>query len=248
MTRHPAIARILVALSALAAACSGAVSSKDAGKAEYHYKLANNYYADHNLAATRRELHDALKLDPDHASAHYLQGIVDLGMDDAAGAVAEFQAALRLKPDFLEARNNLGTALMAQGRFEEAVQAIQPLLEDPLYATPALAQGNVGWAYYQLGNLADARRHLEMAVFLNPKFCLGFNNLGLVHKDTGNARAAREAFEKAVKLCPKFAEPWYHLGVLLQEAADLAGAEEAFAKCAELASDSALGKRCTARR
>ena len=33
---------------------------------------------------------------------------------------------------------------------------LEPLLEDPLYPTPAFAQGNVGWAYFQLQQYADA--------------------------------------------------------------------------------------------
>jgi type IV pilus assembly protein PilF len=240
---------LALSAAAMATACGGAqASSDDRARSEYHYKLARGYYNDRNLAMTQRELHESLKLDPQNFEALHLRGFLRMGLNDQAGAVADFKAALEAKPDFSECRNNLGSALIAQGRYAEAVEALRPVLEDALYPTPAFAQGNTGWAYYMQKEYEQARRHLETAVFLNPRFCLGFNNLGLVHRDTGNLRSATEAFEKAVKLCPTYAEPWYHLGVLRQEGGDAAGADDAFAKCAEAAPDTAMGRRCSTRR
>lgn len=240
---------VLAALVVVALGCSGAQVSDDRiAKSEFHYKLARNYYTDRNLAMTQREIHEALQLNPNNAEALHLKGFVLMGLNDLSGASVALRQALVAKPDLQEARNNLGTVLIAQEQYAEAIEILKPLLEDALYPTPAFAQGNVGWAYYKLGDLSTARRHLETAVFLNPRFCLGFNNLGLVHRDQKNPRAAREAFEKAIKVCPKYAEPFYHLGVLLQESGDLNGAASAFATCEELATDSALGKRCAARR
>jgi Tfp pilus assembly protein PilF len=237
----------IVALTALAA-CGASQSSDDTAKSDFHYRLSRNYYNDRNLAMTQRELHESLRLDPRNFEALHLRGFVRMGLNDQAGAVADFRAALAAKPDFQECRNNLGSALLALGQFQQAIDVLKPLLEDPLYPTPAFAQGNVGWAYYELKDYESARRHLEMAVFLSPRFCVGHNNLGLLRRDTGNPRTAREAFEKATRTCPTFAEPWYHLGVMLQESGDSKGADEAFKKCAEAAPETAIGQRCAARR
>jgi Tfp pilus assembly protein PilF len=223
------------------------VKAEDAAKSDYHYRLARNYYQDRNMAMTQRELHESLKLDPDNGEALHLKGFVQLGLNDLAGAEAALRRAIEVRPDLLEARNNLGSVMLAQGRWEEAVRVLEPLLQDPLYPTPAFAHGNVGWAWHKLGDKAKARRHLEMSVFLSPRFCLGFNNLGIVHRDSGNLRAAREAFEKAAKVCPTYADPWYHLGVLAQQAQDYAAADIAFAKCVEAGADSPIGRRCAAR-
>jgi Flp pilus assembly protein TadD len=250
MIRRPAIAPLLLAatLAAAVAACSGAsVKEGDAGKAEFHFKLARNLYGERNLPMAQRELHMALKLNPGHAEAWHLKGFILMGLDDLPGSAAAFQEALRLNPELQESRNNLGTVYIAQGLYEDAVRTLKPLTEDPLYSTPAFAHGNLGWAYYQLGDTSSARRHLEMSVFLNPKFCLGHNNLGMLHRDLGNLRVARESFEKAVQWCPKYDEPYYHLGVLLQQQGDAEGARAMFAKCAEVGGESPMGKRCKAR-
>lgn len=245
-----ALVRVL-ALVAVAwlAGCSGATVSDDArAKADYAYRLASNYYADRNIAMTQRELHNALQQDPNHAQALNLRGLVRMGLKDMNGAVADFQHVLKVDPKFQEARNNLGSALIASGRYHEAIEVLRPLLEDPLYPTPAFAHGNVGWAFFQTQDLSSARRHLEMAVFLNPRFCVGYCNLGQVHKALGNRRDAITALEKATRTCPQYAEPFYHLGVIHQEAGDLERADEAFRTCAELAPDTAIGKRCAIRR
>ncbi len=196
---------------------------------------------------TQRELHTALTLDPGHAEAHHLKGFVLMGLQNYDGAAAEFRETLRLKPDHYEARNNLGATLIAQERFDEAIQVLTPLIEEPLYPTPALAHYNLGYAYHRIGDQFAARRHLEMALFLAPGMCKAANALGLVLRAIGDARGAREAFEKAVKQCPKFAEPYYHLGVMLQKADDPASAEAMFARCAEIAPETTIGRRCQAR-
>lgn len=230
-------------------ACATTLTSQDRlEQAEFHYKLARNYYNDRNIAMTQRELHTALTLNPEHVEAHHLKGFLLLGLQKYDAAVAEFRETLRLKPDHHEARNNLGAALMAQERFEEAVQVLEPLADEPLYPTPSIAHYNLGYCYYRLGDLAKARQHLETSLFLTPGMCKASNALGLVLQQMGDIRGAREAFENATKQCPSFAEPYYNLGVMLQRLGDAQTADAMFARCAELARGSDMGKRCEARR
>lgn len=229
--------------------CLGAMSNEEAArKADYHYRLARNYYNDRNIAMTQRELHIALSLDPNHVEAHHLKGFMLMGLKDYEGAAAEFKECLRLKPDHYEARNNLGAVYLAQGRYEEAIQVITPLISEPLYPTPALAHHNLGYAYYMLGDLSLARRHLEMALFLAPTMCKSAAILGQVYKDMKDFEMAKERLERAIQLCPNYAEPYYHLGLLLMMTNEEAKAREMFQKCAELAPGTTVGKRCQARR
>jgi Tfp pilus assembly protein PilF len=233
----------------LCTSCGLQNSSTDkSAQAEFHYKLARNYYSDRNLAMCQRELHTALSLDPNHAEAHHLKGFVLLGLRQFDEAIAEFEETLRIKPDHYEARNNLGAALIALERFEDAIAVLTPLLGEPLYPTPAFAHGNVGYAYYRLKDLDKARQHLEMAVFLNPMFCVGYNNLGQVYEAMGRQEDAIAALTKATKFCPKYAEPYYHLGAIYQALQKLSTASELFQRCAELAEGTPLGNRCQARR
>lgn len=239
---------VFVVVGLMLGACGMTISPEAQTQSDYHYKLARNYYNDRNIAMTQRELHESLTLDPSNAEARHLKGFMLMGLRDFEGAAAEFRFALQFNPDLREARNNLGVVLIEQGNFEEAIQVIEPLIQDPLYPTPYFAQGNLGLAYMNLGDLESARKHLSMAVFLSPTFCLGYNNLGLVYLKMQNVRDAQENFEKAVKFCPdNYGEPWYHLGVIHQKAGRDQDAVAAFQRCFEILGETPLGKRCSVR-
>ena len=71
-----------------------------------------------------------------------------------AEAVMQYQEALRLKPDYAEAHNNLGNALREQGQLAEAVTHYQEALRlKPDYAE---AHNNLGNALREQGQLAEA--------------------------------------------------------------------------------------------
>jgi len=239
---------VVMAASVLTGCAGGQISDDDVARSEHHYRLARNYYNDNNLPMTRRELHEALDLNPDNTSALHLRGFILMGLRDLEGAAKALGKVLEIRPDFYDARNNLGTVMMAQGRYHDAIRIIEPLLKEPLYATPWFAHGNIGRSYYEIGNLKDARRSLEMAIFLNPRFCHGLNSLGLVFRDEGNARDALNSFKKAIEACPKYAEPLYHMGLLQLQANQVEAAKDSFKRCAELAPDTSIGKRCEVRR
>jgi Flp pilus assembly protein TadD len=58
--------------------------------------------------------------------------------------VAEFQEAIRLKPDYADAYNNLGVILLNQGRIDEAIKQLQEAIRlKPDYAD---AQNNLARA------------------------------------------------------------------------------------------------------
>jgi Tfp pilus assembly protein PilF len=247
MTCAAVLTFAFLATAFLLAGCAREISSDDQEKSIFHLRLAKNFYAEHNIAMTQRELHDALKLDPSNAEARFLKGIMLMGLRDFEGAATEYRMALQFKADLREARNNLGIVLIELGNPEEALTVLEPLLQDPLYATPYLAYANTGRAHFETGEYDAAKKAYDMAVFLNPKFCLGYLNLGRVYEKKQMWRDAQDNLEKAVRFCPEFGEPYYYLGVIHQKAGRIKEAKEAFEKCASVLKDSPMGKRCQAR-
>jgi hypothetical protein len=78
----------------------------------------------------------------------------------------EFQAALRLKPDYPFAHNNLGVLLIRQGRPVEA----RPWLETAIRLDPSYSEayGNLGAAYEATDDLYHARRAYEAGLRTAP--------------------------------------------------------------------------------
>ncbi len=60
-------------------------------------------------------LERAVKVMPDHASAHNNLGTALQKADRADQALGHFQQAVKLKPDYWETRFNLGTARYSRG-------------------------------------------------------------------------------------------------------------------------------------
>jgi len=256
MTRA-ASRRLLAPLTALAialaagglCACSP-TNTKDPevqSKADFHYKLANNYFYSGNVDLAIREVLVAIQIDPTHADAHHLYGFILFGRKQFEDAIEHFQAAILYKPDFFSAVQNLGSVYLAMSRWRDAIETLEPLTRKPSYTTPYLAHNNVGWAYLNLNDLANARKHLQMAVFLNPKFCLGYYNLGLLAEKESDDRGALAKYGQASKACPRYAEPLFQMGEIYRRNAQPVDAAKAYGRCAELSKDSALSERCRAR-
>ena len=81
---------------------------------------------------------------------------------------ALFREALRLKPDYAEAHNNLGIALQEQGQLAAAVAQYQEAIRlKPDYAE---AHNNLGNALQEQGQLAAAVTQYQEALRLKPDY------------------------------------------------------------------------------
>lgn len=216
-------------------------------QSDFHYKLARNYLDSHNIPMVLQELRHALDLNPNNADAHYLRGFVLMGRNDLEGAVMEFRRTLEIDPKYYPARNNLGSAYIAMGRYKKAIETLKPLLTEEMYPTPYLAEGNMGWAWYKLHEYAKAEAHLKRAVFLQPNFCLGWDELGIVLRAEGRLDEALLSLEQAIKKCPKYAEPHLYKGLILEAQGYMDKAQKAYEQCAKLGGASPVGRRCKAR-
>ena len=82
-------------------------------------------------------------------------------------AIDALKEALRIKPDFLEAMNNLGTAYKDKGLYDQALETFHKILElNPRVAIPHL---NLAIVYlYQKKDNKKALYHLERAIEIEP--------------------------------------------------------------------------------
>ncbi len=122
--------------------------------------------------------------------------------------------------------NNLGNALLAEGRIEEALAAFRQALElKPDYAE---AHNNYGMALAKKGESEEALREFKEALRLKPKLARAHNNLGIALGKRGQLIESEAEFREALRLDPSFADAHYNLGLALDEAGDLAGAEREY--------------------
>ena len=218
-------------------------------KATYHYNLAYGHYFDStnkNVDAAPQQLLLSLEAKPDYPEAHFLAGLVYLGRTDNTLAIRHFQTAIRLRPEYYAAQNNLGAAFLNEGRWDDAISVFEELVGKIRYATPGHGQNNLGWAWYKKGNFKKAETAFRLALNLNPRLCQAYNNLGQVLYDQQKLEQAAKYLKRGIRRCERYAEPHFHLGRVYL--GDRKGSEalKEFSECVKLSGDSQLGDRCTA--
>ncbi len=90
-------------------------------------------------------------------------------------AIEQFNLALRLKPDYFDAANNLGLALARANRVPEAVEAFRRAIG----INPDSAEGhnNLGVALANTGRMPEALQEFQQAVRLDPGYADARANL-----------------------------------------------------------------------
>ena len=193
-----------------------------------------------DLAAARR-------LQPDNAGAFYWSGLAAQLAGELGEAERMYRGAIELRPDYIEARNRLGTLLVIDGRFDEGVAIIR----ESLIGAPSNAHTHFSLAMVLLhrgGFDVEAMQHLESAIANSPSWSGPVEQAAWL-KATSKTRAVRDP-ESAIALLGRLdAKSRRRARVLDIEAAALAAlgryaeatrvAEQALAAAQQAGDDSA---------
>lgn len=205
-------ARILLVL--LAAALLAGCASKTPmlkKQSEAQRNLGEAYLSQGDYTAALKELLEAESL---YADDYLLQD--DLGKAYTAKkryetALIHFQRSIDLQPDYGPAKNNMGSALLLMERWDDAIEILNQVSNNILYATPHYPVYNLGWAYYNKKMYPKAIGYFKKALDIHPKFVLPMRGIALCHMAEGRLADATHWFEKAVDTAPRFQQLHYEL-------------------------------------
>lgn len=179
------IAPLALLLALFLAGCVS-ISEKDRELALVHRNLAAQSLQAGDPRAALAEIEKSLERNPEDPEARNLYGLLlHLYFHRLNAAVAQYRQAIDLRPDYSEAKVNLGAAYTALGQCEKAIPLLEEARADLRYREPYLAENNLGWCKYELGDVEGAIVHLRAAIASNPGFCLGYRNLAQIAKDRG---------------------------------------------------------------
>ena len=141
------------------------------------------------------------------ARAYFSVGYLLIKPEDA---IAAYDQAIRLKPDYAEAYSNRGYEKNALGRHEDAFADCNQAVR--LKPDLAEAYNNRGNAKSDLGRHEDAIADYNQAVRLKPDLAEAYNNRGVAKDELDRYEAAITDYDEAIRLKPDYAEAYFNRG------------------------------------
>ncbi|MDQ3917212.1 MAG: tetratricopeptide repeat protein [Acidobacteriota bacterium] len=164
---------------------------------------------------------------PSDAAREYERG-TKAGRDGKTEeAVAHLRKAVSIYPEYLKARNDLATFLLAQGHLDQAAEELRKAVQiDPKAFNPRL---NLGIVLVQQRDFAGAADNLEKALSLDASSPAAHLYAGLARLGLGDTDRAERELSTAYELGgAKFALAQFHLGQLYMNKGERALALKAF--------------------
>jgi TPR repeat protein len=168
------------------------------------------------------ELREAIRLNPNHADAHFALGVELYTSGDLTGGILELREAIRLKAHHADARYHLAMALLKQRdrlalmEKNRAAGSREPVLAE--------AYLDLGKSLIAAGNFPAAVTELREAVRLKPTFVEAHTNLGFALFNMGDVESAIEEYQTVLRFQPDAGQARLHLATALMAKHDWATA------------------------
>jgi tetratricopeptide (TPR) repeat protein len=216
------------------------------------------YLQGDNAAAADRTFGFALRRNAKLYPARAGLGYVALARRDLNRALSTFNEVLTTAPGYAPALAGRGEALLALGRQEEALTALERALAAD--ATLADVRRRVDVLRFRSlqdaieaareaarsGREADARAAYLRALTASPDSPFLLREIGLLDRKSGHPDDALEEFKRATALDPNDTASLIQIGELLHERGDYAGAEAAYRQAADIEPSPELAARLVA--
>ncbi|MEZ5843503.1 MAG: tetratricopeptide repeat protein [Hyphomicrobiaceae bacterium] len=129
-------------------------------------------------------------------------------------ALADFTAAIELKPDYWAAWAGRGAVLVSRGEPSAALASYDAAIRHASDAARFQLHLERGHAYLAIGNADAALLDFTEAVRRNPRSAVALNNRGLAYRRNGDLDRAWSDYTAAIQLNPMYAQAYANRGYL----------------------------------
>ncbi len=180
-------------------------------RALMHFTRGLGHHRKGDLDRALVEYGEAIKLDPEYATAYLNRGISHSKKREFDKAIVDYDQAIKLNPNDTMAYHYRGIAYTKKGEPDRAVADYDKAIE--LNPNDAKAYHNRGIAYARKGGEVErAIADFDKAIALDPKLTGPYYNRGIVYYGRGELDRAISDFDKAIALSPKLAAAYVNRG------------------------------------
>lgn len=193
---------LIVLTACLLTACVTQTTGGFAGQAsrdqilQDYIQLAAGYYEADNMVRAKRNVDNALEVDPRSAEAYNVRALIHQREGEVERARETFERALELDPGNSRARNNFAAFLFNQGEFEAAYEQLEIVSQDTEYESRPMAFQNLGLAALRIERTEAAEEAFERALMLESNMYRSALELARIKFDQGRFDEAREHYNQ----------------------------------------------------
>ena len=126
-------------------------------------------------------------------------------------AFVHIEKAIKLKPDFSEAYNDMGVFYSQQGKLEDALDCFNKALKNVLYKTPYFAYHNIGLVYFRMKDYNKAIEFYKKSISLSPSYMEAYFDLANTYEVLGDNVKTINTYKKIIDLGPGSLAPYLAL-------------------------------------
>jgi tetratricopeptide (TPR) repeat protein len=177
--------------------------------------LATQHQSQGRLPEAERVLRQILRVQPQHAYALHLLGVIAHQAGKPALAIDLINEAIKYNGDIALFHSNLGEMYRQAGRLDDALRhGERAVALDP---RTVAAHGNLGIACYDRKDYNRAEACQRQALSLDPQFAPALNNMGSICRARKKPDEAMDWYRKAIAANPQHVESLSNLGAVLLE-------------------------------
>ncbi len=225
------------------AACFG-TTEKQRKQAEIQYDLGVNELKLGKIPESMNFFSEALKLFPDFPQAENGLGLSFYLLGKNHKALEHFKRALELNPKYSEVRNNLARVYLSLGRYREAIPILKKALEDVFLPESYLAESNLGWALFNVGQEQEGIKLVMNSLAKNENYCIGYEYLALMYKKQKKYDDSLREFSNVVKKCPQYPQGHLNKGKLHLMLGQVDWGCAELSQCRDLGRMTVVGQQC----
>ena len=238
----------------------------DPGTPGIHFRIAKAQVFLGKLDDAVSELQKDIELFPEASQSYSLLGETYLQLKEYQKAKENFEAAIRIKPDYTKAYYGLATACARLGLKDESKEAQQKFKQfeaedqkagrhwrqvlEPLMVTcrsVAHTHTDIGRVYIERGNPDKATQLWQKAAILDPNNIDCRFHLSALYMQNNKPLDALKLYEQITQIDPENAVSYFFIGNINAQLSRFDVAEEAYKKVIEVAPKRSEGYHALAR-